>query len=38
MATAIVLRETDGPEVLRSEIVAVGRPGAGELRIRQQSA
>ena len=35
MATAIVLRETGGPEVLKSESVVVGRPGAGELRIRQ---
>jgi NADPH:quinone reductase len=35
MATAIVLRETGGPEVLKSESVVVGKPGAGELRIRQ---
>ena len=35
MATVIVLRETGGPDVLKSESVAVGRPEAGELRIRQ---
>ena len=35
MATAIVLSETGGPEVLRSESFSVGMPGAGELRIRQ---
>jgi NADPH2:quinone reductase len=35
MATAIVLRETGGPEVLKSESITVGRPGAGEVRIRQ---
>ncbi len=35
VATAIVLRDTGGPEVLRSENVTVGRPGARELRIRQ---
>jgi NADPH:quinone reductase len=35
MATAIVLREPGGPEVLKSETVVVGKPGAGELRIRQ---
>ena len=35
MGTAIVLRETGGPEVLRSESIAVGKPGAGELRVRQ---
>src|ERR1700684_667633 len=35
MATAIVLREIGGPEVLKSESVVVGKPGAGELRIRQ---
>lgn len=37
MGTAIVLRETGKPEVLRSESVAVGKPGAGELRIRQSA-
>jgi NADPH2:quinone reductase len=35
VATAIVMRETGGPEVLRAEQVSVGAPGAGELRIRQ---
>lgn len=35
MATAIVLREHGGPEVLRSERVEVGRPGPGEVRVRQ---
>jgi NADPH2:quinone reductase len=35
MGTAIVLREPGGPEVLKSESVIVGNPGAGELRIRQ---
>jgi NADPH2:quinone reductase len=35
MATAIVLRETGGPEVLKGEGVAVGRPGPGEMHIRQ---
>jgi NADPH:quinone reductase len=35
VAEAIVLREYGGPEVLRSESIEVGRPGPGELRIRQ---
>jgi NADPH2:quinone reductase len=35
MAEAIMLREHGGPEVLRLEAVAVGRPGPGELRLRQ---
>ena len=35
MATAIVLRRYGGPEVLTSEPVEVGRPGPGELRVRQ---
>ncbi|CAN5139920.1 quinone oxidoreductase [soil metagenome] len=35
MATAIVLREHGGPEVLTSEGVEVGRPGPGQLRVRQ---
>lgn len=35
MATAIMLREHGGPEVLRPEPVEVGRPGPGELRLRQ---
>ena len=35
MSKAIVLRETGGPEVLRAESVAVGKPASGELRIRQ---
>ena len=35
MATAIVLRTYGGPEVLTSEPVDVGRPGPGELRVRQ---
>ena len=35
MPTAIMLREHGGPEVLRAEEVAVGRPGPGELRLQQ---
>src|ERR1700749_4314122 len=35
MATAIVLGRYGGPEVLTAERVEVGRPGAGELRVRQ---
>jgi NADPH:quinone reductase len=35
MATAIVLRTYGGPEALASERVEVGRPGPGELRVRQ---
>jgi NADPH2:quinone reductase len=35
MATAIVLRSHGGPEMLTSERVEVGRPGRGELRVRQ---
>jgi len=35
MAEAIVLRETGGPQVLRTESIEVGSPGPGELRIRQ---
>ncbi|GGC41115.1 quinone oxidoreductase [Siccirubricoccus deserti] len=35
MAQAIMLRDHGGPEVLRLEAVAVGRPGPGELRLRQ---
>jgi NADPH2:quinone reductase len=35
MATAIVLREHGGPEALGIEAVEIGRPGAGELRVRQ---
>ena len=35
MAKAIVVRETGGPEVLRLEDVTVGKPGEGEIRIRQ---
>ena len=35
MPIAVVMHETGGPEVLRMEPVAVGRPRAGELRIRQ---
>ena len=34
MAEAIVLREYGGPEALKIETVAVGRPGVGELRVR----
>ena len=34
MAQAIVLREYGGPEALKIESIEVGRPGAGELRIR----
>jgi NADPH2:quinone reductase len=35
MATAIVLRRYGGPEALTAEWVEVGRPGSGELRVRQ---
>lgn len=35
MATAIVVRAYGGPEVLTSDRVAVGRPGCGQLRVRQ---
>jgi NADPH2:quinone reductase len=35
MATAIMLREHGGPEVLRAEQVEVGDPGPGEIRLRQ---
>ena len=35
MPTAVVIHETGGPEVLKLEPVEVGRPMAGELRIRQ---
>ena len=35
MATAIVLRSYGGPEVLTGERIEVGRPGPGELRVRQ---
>jgi NADPH2:quinone reductase len=34
MTRAIVLHETGGPEQLRWEAVEVGKPGAGELRVR----
>ena len=35
MADAIVLREHGGPTSLKVESIPVGRPGPGELRIRQ---
>jgi NADPH2:quinone reductase len=35
MAHAIMLRDHGGPAALRPEAVAVGRPGPGELRLRQ---
>ncbi|HEY4167995.1 MAG TPA: quinone oxidoreductase [Reyranella sp.] len=35
MATAIVLRTYGGPDALAAERVEVGRPGKGELRVRQ---
>ena len=35
MAQAIVLRRTGGPEVLTPEMVEVGAPGPGEVRLRQ---
>ena len=35
MAEAIMLRETGGPEALRSETVTIAAPGPGEARIRQ---
>ena len=34
MAKAIMIRELGGPEVLRWEDVAVGRPGPGQVRLR----
>jgi NADPH2:quinone reductase len=34
MTTAIRVHETGGPEVMRSEAVAVGDPGPGEVRLR----
>lgn len=38
MATAIVLETHGGPEVLRAKSLDVGKPGAGELRVRQTAA
>jgi len=38
MPHAIRVHETGGPEVLRWEEVEVGRPGPGEVKIRQQAA
>lgn len=38
MARAIRVHETGGPEVLRWEEVDVGKPGPGQVRIRQQAA
>ncbi len=35
MSRAIVIHETGGPEVLRYEDVEVGKPGHGEVRLRQ---
>lgn len=35
MATAMVMHEAGGPEVLRPETVTVGEPGAGQARLRQ---
>ena len=35
MAEAIMLRESGGPEVLRTETVTIAEPGPGEARIRQ---
>src|SRR5215213_5113146 len=35
MTSAIVIREYGGPDVLRTEQVAVGEPGPGQLRVRQ---
>lgn len=35
MVKAIVVREAGGPEVLRYEDVQVGKPGPGEIRLRQ---
>ena len=37
MAKAIRIYETGGPEVLRLEDVAVGEPGAGEVRVRHHA-
>jgi NADPH2:quinone reductase len=37
MATAVIVREHGGPEVLKFEDVEVGRPGPGELRICQKA-
>lgn len=35
MSTAIIIRKHGGPEVLELENIDVGRPGAGEIRLRQ---
>jgi NADPH2:quinone reductase len=35
MVKAIVIHETGGPEVLRYEDISVGKPGPGEIRLRQ---
>jgi len=35
MSKAIVLRDSGGPEVLRTENIEVGKPGEGEVRLRQ---
>ncbi len=37
MVKAVVVRQTGGPEALRYEEVAVGEPGAGEIRLRQSA-
>jgi len=37
MATAVIVRQHGGPEVLKFEEVEVGPPGPGELRIRQRT-
>ena len=35
MATAMIMHEAGGPEVLRPETVTVGEPGPGQVRLRQ---
>ena len=35
MATAIIMHEAGGPQVLRPETVTVGEPGPGQVRLRQ---
>lgn len=38
MAKAMVMHEAGGPEVMRAETVTVGKPGAGQIRLRQTAA
>src|SRR5215212_8636234 len=38
MAHAIRIHETGGPDVLRWEVVDVGKPGPGQVKLRQEAA